>query len=124
MEIVTKTVGSDDEEDLVLDSIAFVNPPIRGRCSVGVKLFLELSNIRDTDGSPFLRRVTAIDCESKASSVAFEDHRWNGTIPAINFVHPKMFRVPRGSCIQVGNGQREHIVLVRCCRIESGLRHS
>jgi hypothetical protein len=121
VEVVTQSIWCNDEEHLQLLTVPLIYAPIANPHSSRFKLLFECVNVRYKDCCSVLRGVAAIDCKPNTGSVAFKDHGWHRLPVTCDLGHSEVFTVPVRCPVQVCDGQRQNIVLIRKCSFESWL---
>ena len=94
-------LGRDDEENLELLSISFVDAPVADFDTFRLDFLSGALDIRNQDGRTVLARVATIDCETDSSSIPFKDDSWHRIILSLDFRHTKRAGVPARRRIQV-----------------------
>ena len=113
MEVVTKPVRSDYEENLVLFPIALVHAPIARLAPVRLYLVAGLVNVAHQNSRTFLAGVAAIDRKPDLHTIAFENDRRHGIIAPLDLHESKGRAVPLGGLVEVFHRQGEDVLGIR-----------
>jgi hypothetical protein len=93
VEVVAKAIGSNDKKDVQFLAISFVDTRLP---YAYFELTLDTVDVRYANRGTFLSWVTAVNRETNACPIAFQDDGWCGIFATPDFGHAKVFAVPLG----------------------------
>lgn len=101
VEVIAQTVRSDDEEDLELLAVAFVDAAIADFYAAGLEIGFYAFDVRDQDGRAVLGGIAAVDGEADAGAVALQDHGGARRVASFLFHHAEGLGIPLTGGVEI-----------------------